>query len=128
MRNPIHMKKEVITFLNKELSLPFHSLVQDWDIEMADSKRIFEFITYLKNNTLSSDVKVGLMALIISSIDDYLNENNIKELNYFELIHDNLLKDIVLYTDLIKYWSVEGEVNEDHLFKVSKYLLPYLEY
>lgn len=128
MTNPIVLNSEVITFLNKELSLPFHTLVQDWDIEMSDSKRILEFITYLQNNTLSSDLKVGLMALIIASIDEYLNENNIKKLNYFELIHDNLLKENELYYELIKYWSVKGEMNEERLFKVSKYLLPYLKY
>jgi hypothetical protein len=61
------LKKEIIEQLSKELSLPFTGLEQDWDIEMADSNRINDFLEFYQQNNLSADKKVAMMSLILAS-------------------------------------------------------------
>jgi len=40
------LKKEIIEQLSNELALPFTGIEQDWDIEMADSNRINDFLEF----------------------------------------------------------------------------------
>lgn len=114
--------RKVIEFLNEQLLLPFDSLVQDWDIEMADASRIIEFITFYKNNSLSKLEKKGLMSLIIASFDDYLNENNNENEieNLWNLISVLIQNELELFLELIQYWSSKNEAEDS--FKIARYL------
>ena len=113
------LKKEIIKHLSKELSLPYIGIEQDWDIEMADSNRITEFIKFYKESNLCDDKKVAVMALILSSYDDLLNENNLVIDDRCNEIKSILESERVIFIDLINYWSLSNEVEEDNLFRIT---------
>ncbi|MHA7831415.1 MAG: hypothetical protein ACX93O_09960 [Flagellimonas sp.] len=105
--------------LSKELSLPYTGTEQDWDIEMADSNRIDEFIKFYNESNLCDDKKVAVMALILSSYDDLLNENNLeidKRWNGIRLI---LKSEKLIFNDLIEYWSLNDKKDIIDLFKIT---------
>ena len=62
--------KEAMATLNSALHLPATGREQDWDIELADPDRTGEFTTYLENNTFDEDEKRALMPLILGSLED----------------------------------------------------------
>jgi hypothetical protein len=71
----MYLTKEAIENLNKKLNLPILTpYSQDWEYEQADSSRVQEFMTYYENSVLTNNEKFALMALIVSSYDDYLSE------------------------------------------------------
>lgn len=115
------LERKVIDYLNEKLLLPFDNLVQDWDIEMADSSRINEFIDFYKNNSLSLEEKKGLMSLIIASFDDYLNEIETDSSDIWDQVSVLIKQEIEIFYDLIHYWS--NDRDEESSFKVSKYLI-----
>jgi len=68
------LKEKVIAALSKKLSLPYTGTEQDWEIEMADSSQINEFIDLYHQHDLAFEERMALMPLIVASYDDYLNE------------------------------------------------------
>ena len=61
-------------YLSSVFNFPITGLEQDWDVEFADSNRLEEFITYLENEKLSQEITRALIALIIASYNEYLEE------------------------------------------------------
>jgi len=113
------LKKEIIEQLSKELSLPFTGLEQDWDIEMADSNRINDFLEFYQQNNLSADKKVAMMSLILASYEDFLTENDLIIDDRWEKIQSLLESKKVFFVDLINYWSIWNELDEDNLFEIT---------
>jgi len=109
-------KKETIATLSKKLSLPYTGTEQDWDIEMADSKRINEFIDLYHQYDLAFEERVALMSLIIASYDDFLNENNVAIDCRWDTIKAMLTKDRIHFVELINYWSL---YNETDIFRIT---------
>lgn len=116
------LKKEIIEQLSKELLLPFTGIEQDWDIEMANSNRIDEFIKFYKESSLCDDKKVAVMSLILSSYDDLLNENNLEIDDRWNEIKSILESERVIFIDLINYWSLFNEVDDKNLFRITHLL------
>jgi len=112
------LEKEAINFLNKVFLLPYTGQEQDWDIEMADSQRLDEFICYYQSNSLSENKKYALIALILASYDDFLSENNIEVDKRWKTIESLLNSDINLYTELIDYWSLTQEKGTNY-FRIT---------
>jgi hypothetical protein len=109
-------KKETIVVLSKKLSLPYTGTEQDWDIEMADSNRINEFIDLYHQYDLTFEERMALMSLIIASYDDFLNERDI-EIDYsWDAIKAMLVKDRIHFVELINYWSL---YNETDIFRIT---------
>lgn len=116
------IKKKAIEELSLNLNLIFTGIEQDWPVELADSERLIEFISYYQKTKLSQDKKFALMALIFASYDDYLNlqEDEINEFgNQIKILVDT---DPALFKDLIKYWSVENESDPEMLFKITPFV------
>jgi len=113
------LKKEIIEQLSKELSLPFTGLEQDWDIEMADSNRINDFLEFYQQNNLSADKKVAMMSLILASYEDFLTENDLIIDDRWEKIQSLLESKKIFFVDLINYWSIWNELDEDNLFEIT---------
>lgn len=109
-------KKETIAALSKKLSLPYKGTEQDWDIEMADSNRINEFIDLYHQYDLDFEERVALMSLIIASYDDFLNENNVEIDSRWNIIKLMLAKDRIHFVELINYWS---QCNETDIFRIT---------
>lgn len=115
-------KEEIIKQLSKSLSLPFTGTEQDWEIEMANSNRINDFLKYYQQNNLSSDEKVALMSLILASYEDFLNENNLKIDVRWNQIKSILESERVIFVDLIDYWILDNENIKDNLFRITPLL------
>ncbi|WP_394676033.1 hypothetical protein [uncultured Sphingobacterium sp.] len=109
-------KKETIATLSKKLSLPYTGTEQGWDIEMADSNCINEFIDWYHQYDLRFEEKVALMYLIIASYDDFLNANNV-EIDYrWDIIKAMLAKDRIHFVELINYWSLRIQTD---IFRIT---------
>jgi hypothetical protein len=113
------LKNEIIEQINKMLILPCLGTEQDWDIEMADSNRIDEFVKFYKEGNLCDDKKVAVMSLILSSYDDLLNENNLEIDDKWNEIKSILKSERKIFIDLIDYWSLNNEVEKDNLFRIT---------
>lgn len=100
----MYLTKEAMTFLDQALHLPATGREQDWDIELADANRANEFIRYLGEQSLSEDVKLALMALIIASLEDLSYQETIPP-DLWEKVRKLLREDPPLYADLVQQWS-----------------------
>lgn len=116
------LKKEIIEPLSKELLLPYTGIEQDWDIEMADSSRIDEFIKFYKDRSLCDNQKVALMSLILSSYDDFLNNNNLEVDKRWNEIKSIIKSERLIFVDLVEYWSLSNEIVQDNFFRITPLL------
>jgi len=93
---------------------------QDWELEVADPKRITEFLKSLQNDvSLTDKMKRALIIVCISSYNDYLDKyhrNMSIESQLVELLKD----DIELLKDLYQYWDIFGD--EHDTFNVYTFL------
>ncbi|WP_312314137.1 hypothetical protein [Empedobacter brevis] len=55
-------KKNIIEKISKQLLLPFSGLEQDWDLEMANTERINDFITFYESNNLDFEEKKSVFS------------------------------------------------------------------
>jgi len=124
---PKYLKKEAIENLNKKLVLPdLGPYSQDWEYELADSSKLIEFVTYYDKSILTIDEKFALMALIISSLDDYLSEGKLSD-HLCDKVKYLLHKDFEIHKNKIIYWALE-EVNVlEDCFAVTPFMREILE-
>jgi hypothetical protein len=94
---------EAIKKLNSLLDLPYRDGMQDWDIELADSNRIQEFCDFYEREDLDPHEKQALMALLIASYNDYLEERG-NEVLLWSKIAALLRKDFDLHKSTLLYW------------------------
>ena len=113
--------KKSIEKLAKELNLPKgDEFTQDWEYEVADSKKIGVFLSYYKNNNLNLDEKRTLMQLILESYNDYVGELGYND-NYSDELRDILQKESVLYNDMIDDWAC-GEEDLEDCFAITSFM------
>ncbi|PUA36640.1 hypothetical protein C8Z91_25005 [Paenibacillus elgii] len=93
---------------------------QDWEYIVANTSRIEEFLAFYENTLLNIEEKFALMVIIITSFNDYLNENNFSPL-IWNRIKNLLEKDEEIHANTILYWSLEDEDLED-CFTVTPYM------
>ncbi|TJZ60058.1 hypothetical protein FAZ15_14330 [Sphingobacterium olei] len=113
------LKKEALEQLSKELSLPFTGAEQDWDIEMADSQRINDFLEFYHRRDVSTDNKVAVMSLVLASYEDFLNENDLQTDESWDAINLILESEKAIFIDLINYWSLSNEFEEENIFRIT---------
>lgn len=113
------LTKEVIKSISQKLSLPFTGIEQDWEVELADSARVEEFIIFYKNEKLISAEKKVLMSLIFASYDDLLTEREIDSDALWAEITSLINEDRSLFTELLDYWRLEGEEVPENYFKIT---------
>ncbi|UTA66459.1 hypothetical protein [Emticicia sp. 21SJ11W-3] len=116
------IKKEIVEQLSKELSLPYTGIEQDWDIEMANSNRINDFLNFYHQNDLSADKRVAVMSLTLVSYEDYLNEYDLDIDDRWNEIKLILESKRMIFIDLIDYWSLNNEIREDNLFRITPFM------
>lgn len=113
------LTKKAIESVSLKLDLPFKGIEQDWEVELADSKRVKEFVSFYKGLSLSLDEKMALMALILASYDDYLEENDIGKNEFWDEIRFLLRSEEELFRELLNYWSLDGEIDPENYFKIT---------
>ena len=70
--SPLSETPQAILSLTRRLHLSMNE-GKDWAIEAADAERIHEFCQFYQTDPLSLEEKFALMALLVASLDDYLN-------------------------------------------------------
>lgn len=113
------LEKEAIGSISKKLGIQFLGYEQDWEIEMADSNRVEEFILFYKKATLSKNEKIVLFTLILASYDDYLSEKIIDEDELWYLIIEIMRFETETVKEVVDYWSLVGERHPENLFKIT---------
>jgi hypothetical protein len=113
------LRKEAIKKLSTELALPCEGNEQDWDIEMADPNRIDDFLKYFRTQSLLADEKFALMALIMASYEDFLNEQDVDVDRRWKAIRQILQVEAALYSSLVSYWALSGESRSEDLFRIT---------
>ncbi|MCU6798118.1 hypothetical protein OB236_38930 [Paenibacillus sp. WQ 127069] len=116
--SPRYITRSTIENLIVKLNLPaLDPYSQDWDLEMADSSRVAEFISFYEEQVLSENERFGLMALIIASYDDFISSGNEPDLVWSKIRY-YLIQDFVIHKNTILYWVLED--NEiDNCFAVT---------
>ena len=114
------LKRSAVDFLNKYFHLPTTGLEQDWDIELADHKRLDEFLGAC-DFEFSDDMKFALMALIFASYDDYIREIG-RDHEIEKRIKAKLEGDGALFMELIKYWALSDEKDSENLFCLTDFI------
>lgn len=113
------VKQNTLKKLSENLSLPYTGTEQDWELEMTDASRIDEFIDYYLTNALNEEEKYALISLIIASYDDVLSFGKINADQNWLKIKAMLEKDRKLFADLIDYWKLEDETDDDNVFTIT---------
>ena len=113
------LTKEAIESISQKLSLPFTGVEQDWEVELASSERVNEFVSFYQDTSLSLEEKRALMSLVFASYDDYLNEHEIDKNELWSEIVLLVQSDKDLFKELINYWSLEGETSPENYFKIT---------
>lgn len=113
------LNKKTIEQISEDLSLPFTGIEQDWAIEMANSKRVSDFLSYYKKNNLSVIEKSAVMSLILASYDNFLNEKYLEVDSQWKEIKMMIKKEKKIFIDLIDYWSLNNETDENNIFRIT---------
>lgn len=97
--------------------------MQDWPVEVADARRVEEFLRLYQTEALDSEEKRALMALIVCSYDecDKGDEQSWSE------IREILIAEAKLHAGLIVYWSCVAEAEngswyfepDEHCFYIT---------
>ena len=96
--------------LDLHLEMP-HPYCQDWEFEVANSDRIFEFINYFDTQPLNQYEVYFLITVIIESYEDYLKTGKNQEVDF--KIKKYLQENFKLCKDIVEEYSCEGQPLED---------------
>lgn len=111
--------KKAINSLIEKLNLPeCDEFSQDWEYEVADSKRLEEFIEYYQNNDMDKDEKFTLMIIILESYND-IGQYNILEKKLWCKIEKILMEDKFIHKPTIDYWSCSENENIEDCFYIT---------
>lgn len=95
--------------------------MQDWEHESADAHRLGEFLALYEGGGLSDDDRFALMALIVSSFDEWLREGGADEV-VSKRIRRHLLANFNLHEWTIHYWCRSDESDPDNVFHVTPFM------
>ena len=97
--------------------------MQDWEYQVADHKRIDEFLKAYEFAGLSDDEKFTLMETIIESFRDLASEGeDISADPRWQRALAILSGNIPLHASTIWYWSCLDAENEDEMFCTSPFI------
>jgi len=112
---------ESIARLSAKLRLPVDPLMQDWDIESADPRRLGEFLDLYETEPLPEDDKFALMALIVASFDDWLGDGG-TDGTVVARIREHLDREFALHEATVHYWCLFDEPDPAECFIVTPFL------
>ena len=115
------LKRSSIDKLTTLLALPATGQEQDWEVELADENRIGEFLMAYEGLFLSPDDKLALMALILASVDNYIEaKSRIPE--EWERIANILIEERELHQETISYWRCVDEDDPQAWFHLTPHV------
>ena len=108
----IHAKK----FLNTALNLSASGQEQDWEIELADHRRIKELIDFYAKSDLPQDCEEALVALILASFEDAIWVSQFDE-EQWHRFSAGLLSNYSRLENVLTPWATNDDNDE---FAISK--------
>ena len=115
------LKSSSIDKLTTLLTLKSTGLEQDWDVELADENRIGEFLLAYQGPSLSPDDKFALMALMLASVDRYI-ELNSKMPEEWDRVADILLRERDLHEKTVAYWRRDDDDDPEAWFHLTPHI------
>ncbi|MBI3728819.1 MAG: hypothetical protein HY254_10875 [Burkholderiales bacterium] len=119
--------RAAIDALALRFNLPNTKNMQDWEYEVADADRIAEFLAAYDNGELSEDEKFTLMATLLQSSCDAIDEDekfmcseNLKQ------CLDLLERDIHIHIHLAWYWSSTDTNDMSDAWSITPFIRPIL--
>lgn len=103
--------------LTDMLGLPTHLGKQDWELIYGDSRRLGEFLDLYEYGALCEDDRFALMALIVSSFDEWLALGG-TDASVIERVRRHLVADFGLHESTIHYWCAMDEPEPPNLERV----------
>lgn len=104
--------------LAKRFKLPRRPDMQDWQWEVADARRIDEFLAGYESGDLSDDERFTLMEIIIQSFAD-LSESLSSDLRWSRTL-ELLTENVSLHLYSIWYWScLDNDIGHEELWTVT---------
>jgi hypothetical protein len=107
--------------LTSMLGLPFLGDMQDWQYVCGDSHRLGEFLDVYERGGLSDDDRFALMALIVSSLDDWIQAGG-TDAAVLERVRRHLVADLDLHEYTVHYWCVLEELDLENVFHVTPFM------
>lgn len=118
------INQKILSKLNALLDLKSTGEEQNWEIELAEPLRIFEFVEIIKKGTLNNEENHALTALLVASFDEYLQMNGAVSLSRW-----NAIKNVLNYEhhrDILEYWAMLGRNSPLDLFAITPMIRSYL--
>jgi hypothetical protein len=115
--------RAAIDSLAKRFGLPNDPGMQDWEIEVADSSRIDEFMQVYEDGNLSDDERFTLMTTIIQSFEE--TKGDLRADSRWTHVLTLLERDISLHIFSVWYWA-DSEIGSDS-WRVSPFMWKLLE-
>jgi len=106
--------------LAHKLNLHFDENMQDWEYEIADYKRLNDFLNEYEKATTTDSEKQSLMEIIIDSLNDLLLDED--KITFNQYINQTLLllkTHKALHSGSLSYW-VNGSFAISEILKVIK--------
>jgi hypothetical protein len=103
------------------LGLPSHPDLQDWEHQCADPHRLGEFLDLYERGGLSDDDRFALMALIVSSFDDWIRAGG-TDYPVLQRVRRHLVADLSLHERTIHYWCLFEESDLDDVFHATPFM------
>jgi hypothetical protein len=119
--------------LRNLLDILYEDWMQDWPLEISDSKRLAEFCDAYEAEELDTESRFALMQLILYSLDDLLRDRNRVgnetteegEIIVKQRVERLLRQDFVLHLHTLDYWCLhdepdpEDENDPEYVFAVT---------
>ena len=114
--------KKSIEKLSVILSVPNTPQMQDWEWEIADSKKLNDYISIYNKDHMTNDDRFTIMETILQAVECRIIDNGVPPRSWIK-IKKILEKNKELHKDSIYYWSdIEWSLHRNASFKVSRYL------
>ena len=107
--------------LSSLLGLAYEPLMQDWELQCADSHRIREFLDLYEHGNLSDDDRFALMSLIVASCDDWISDAGTDE-QVLQRVRRCLVAGFSLHEATIFYWCLLSETDLDNVFSITPFM------
>jgi hypothetical protein len=123
--NPIPLRfptAAAIQSLDSALGLPPSG--QDWEMEVADPRRVSEFLDLYESGKLDEDGRFSLMSLVVASYDELLRESGDRDQRLWARIRRYLLDHFDVHAYTVQYWSFPDEDDDydpDEVFPFTPY-------
>ena len=94
--------------------------MQDWEWEVADSDRFYDFLREFKEGSWSIEERILLMEILLQCAEDMDNQDAL--ILAWKEIEVSLKSDVVIYRSVIDYWSCLREQELERCFRLTPFM------